>query len=255
MGILKRINRWWSEHAWSILTITVGLLAFFIAGVWAVSSEQNKEQASRIETLESATTSLSEALDKQREAAADHGAPVVVPDSKHIRENAEDGAKGDTGDTGEDGKPGAAGPSGPPGPSGSPGEDGRDGADGTEGSPGPGGSMGPTGPSGTSGQDGADGANGADGAQGPPGPTGAQGEQGPPGPQGEKGDTGATGPAPTKWTFKYLGVTYTCTPVSEGSTEYSCEGDGPLNPDPPGQNVALSSQMVYNDRRWYGLSM
>lgn len=251
MGTIKRINQWWSKHAWSILTVTVGLLAFFVAGVWAVSSEQNKEQANRIETLESATTSLSEALDKQREVAADHGAPVVVPDSKHIREGAEQGAKGDTGE------PGDTGPSGPPGPSGSPGNDGKDGANGTQGSPGPTGSMGPPGPSGSSGQDGIDGAagqNGADGAQGPPGPAGPQGDQGPQGEKGDKGDTGATGPAPSKWTFQYLGVTYTCTPVSEGSTEYTCTGDGPLNPDPPGQNVALSSQLVYNDRRWYGLS-
>lgn len=250
MATLKRINRWWSEHAWSILTVAVGLLAFFVVGVWAVSSEQNRQQADRIETLETTTTSLSEALDKQREAAADHGAPVVVPDSEHIREDAKKGAKGETGDTG------AAGPSGPPGPSGAPGKDGKDGANGAEGSPGPSGSMGPTGPSGSSGQDGVDGANGADGAQGPPGPAGPQGEQGPQGEKGDKGDTGATGPAPSKWTFKYLGVTYTCTPVSEGSTEYTCEGDGPLNPnpDPPGQNVALSSQLVYNDRRWYGLS-
>lgn len=244
MAILKRINRWWGDHAWAILTVTVGLLAFFIATIWVINSDQNRAQSDRIALLESQTTSLSSALDKQRNAAADHGAPVVVPDSKSIRQGVEKGAKGDTG---------AAGAVGPPGPSGSPGKNGKDGKDGSTGSPGPSGSPGAVGPSGSAGQNGANGANGSDGAAGPPGPAGPQGEKGDPGEKGEKGDTGATGPAPSKWTFVFAGVTYTCTPNSEGSTEYSCTPDGPLPNPSPGQGVAFYYQVASNERRWYSL--
>jgi hypothetical protein len=250
MSTLKRMNRWWNEHAWGILAVTVGLLAFFVVTVWIISSEQDKQQADRIDTLQTATSSLSEALDKQREAAADHGAPVVVPDSEHIREGVEKGEKGEAGAVGATGPSGPPGPTGPPGPSGSPGENGKDGTDGAQGSPGPSGSLGPTGPSGSSGKDGANGADGTDGAQGaqgPAGPPGAQGEK------GEKGDTGPTGPPPSGWTWNFAGVTYTCTPESSGSTFYKCTSDGPL-PDPePSQGVSFLMQPAYYDRRWYAL--
>lgn len=90
--------------------------------------------------------------------------------------------------------PPAAGPKGErgePGPSGSPGPKGE-----------PGESV--TGPPGTAGKDGADGKDGQEGAAGP---------------QGEKGEAG---PPPSGWTFTYLGVTYACSPVEPGSTQYSC---------------------------------
>lgn len=253
MATLKRINRWWGAHAWAILTTAVGLLAFFIATVWVISSEQNRDQADKIATLETTTSSLSQALDKQRDAAADHGAPVVVPDSKHIRQSVEKGDKGDTGDTGATGPAGSPGPSGSPGQNGQNGENGKDGKDGAQGSPGPSGPPGPVGPSGAAGQDGVDGANGTDGAQGPAGPAGPQGEPGPQGEKGEKGDPGEAGPPPSKWTFTYGGLTYTCTPNSPGSTEYTCTSNEPEPVPTPEQNAAYQGQPVYNDRRWYVL--
>lgn len=247
MDTLKRLNRWWSNHVWAILSIAVGLLAFCIATIWLVNTDQNRAQTDRIQLLEDTTSSLSKALDTQRKTSADNGAPVVVPDSKEIRKDPSivKGEPGATGQTGEPGATGSPGASGEPGENGKAGANGKDGSDGTEGSPGPTGPPGGVGPSGSTGQNGANGANGSDGAQGPIGPTGEKGDK------GEKGDTGETGPAPSKWTFTFTGVTYTCTPVSSGSTEYTCTSDG-LIPDPtPGQSVALERQPVYNDRRWY----
>lgn len=105
-----------------------------------------------------------------------------------------------------------------------PGPQGPKGDKGDSGSPGPTGSPGSTG---ASGAPGATGAAGAAGVQGEPGPAGPQGEQGP------KGDTGATGPAPSGWTFTdSQGVTYDCTPDSDGSTHYTCRATSTPDPTP-----------------------
>lgn len=102
---------------------------------------------------------------------------------------------------------------GPPGPKGD------------TGSPGPSGSPGTPGSAGASGQPGAAGATGAAGIQGEPGPAGPQGEQGP------KGDTGEQGPPPSGWTFTDgSGVTYNCTPDSDGSTHYTCQAASAPSP-------------------------
>lgn len=103
---------------------------------------------------------------------------------------------------------------GPPGPSGRPGK------------PGASGKPAPT----ITPEPGKDGEDGADSAV--PGPRGPRGEPGAdstvPGPRGEQGPAG---PPPAGWTFVHDGVTYTCTPVSEGATTYSCSGSEP-EPEP-----------------------
>jgi len=126
-----------------------------------------------------------------------------------------------------------------PGPKGDPGPPGRDGNS----------IVGPRGEAGKDstvpGPAGADssvpgprGERGADstvpGPAGPPGPAGADstvpGPQGPPGergPAGADGQPGATGPAPSSFTFTYLGMPYTCTPNPPGSTTYTCAGGTP----------------------------
>ncbi|MBQ1167181.1 hypothetical protein KBZ21_55200, partial [Streptomyces sp. A73] len=43
------------------------------------------------------------------------------------------------------------------------------------------------------------------------------GAAGPRGEQGPQGERGPAGPAPSSWTWTYNGVTYTCTPSSDGS--------------------------------------
>jgi outer membrane murein-binding lipoprotein Lpp len=108
------------------------------------------------------------------------------------------------------------GPPGPPGPKGD---------TGSPGSPGPSGSPGASGSNGSNGQPGATGAPGNPGAAGqtgPAGPPGPQGNPGTTGPQGPQGDRGPAGPAPSGWTFTHQGVTYECTPDSDGSTHYTC---------------------------------
>lgn len=78
-----------------------------------------------------------------------------------------------------------------------------------------------------------------------PGPQGVQGQPGQdstvPGPKGDKGDTG---PAPSGWTFTFMGVTYSCAPSSPGSTQYSCQPQ-PASPSPspaPSQSATASKQ-------------
>jgi len=112
---------------------------------------------------------------------------------------------------------------GPPGPKGDTGAAGKPAptitpAPGASGQPGSVGSPGPVGP------------QGEVGPVGPAGPQGAQGDQGP------KGDTGATGPAPSGWTYTDgAGVTYECTPDSDGSTHYTCT-PAPASPTPAPSN-------------------
>jgi hypothetical protein len=112
---------------------------------------------------------------------------------------------GPPGSPGPPGRPGISvtGPAGPPGPSGRPGRT-------VTGPPGkPGVTVtGPPGPPGAS-------------VTGPPGPKGDKGDQ------GDKGEKGDPGPPPSGWSFTYLGVTYQCRPVSDGSTEYTCERETP----------------------------
>lgn len=144
------------------------------------------------------------------------------------------GPPGSRGEAGQSvvGPRGPQGEPGSPGPSGSPGVTGKTGASGASGAPGVAGSPG---------------AVGATGAAGSPGPAGPQGEAGPVGPQGDQGpkgdtgDTGATGPAPSGWTYTDgAGVTYECTPDSDGSTHYTCQPTTPSpSPTPSNPSDAL----------------
>lgn len=164
---------------------------------------------------------LASGLDTTRQQLKAHGVKPSAPAASSIVRGVQ-GVPGVPGPAGPSGSPGAAGS---PGPSGSPGAPGRNGSNGSNGSPGAAGSPGPAGPSGAPGV-GATGPAGQAGATGAQGPAGPQGPQGDTGSQGPKGDTGATGPAPSGWTFTYppgaLGVTYNCTPDSDGSTHYTC---------------------------------
>lgn len=154
------------------------------------------------------------------------------------------GSRGQVGPTGPAGEPGDRGPMGPPGPAGEPGPSGSPGASGEPGEPGPTGAPGDPGSAGEA---------GPPGAKGDPGPAGPQGEQGP------KGERGEQGPAPSSWTFTYQGVTYRCTPTSDGSTKYACEQQsadstgGKPSPTPSGGGAGLLGMALAIDpaRRTY----
>lgn len=138
------------------------------------------------------------------------------------------GPPGSRGEAGQSvvGRRGPQGVAGSPGPTGSPGSTGKAGATGASGAPGVAGSPGVVGASGAAGSP------GPAGPQGDTGPAGPQGDRGEQGPKGDTGDTGATGPAPSGWTYTDgAGVTYTCTPDSDGSTHYTCTA-APVNPTP-----------------------
>ncbi|MFE2832144.1 hypothetical protein ACFXI6_14020 [Streptomyces mirabilis] len=158
---------------------------------------------------------LATGLDTTRKQLKQHGVTPKAPAASSIVK----GVPGVPGVPGPAGPSGSSGVAGSPGPSGMPGQPGQSGRNG---SPGIAGSPGPAGPSGSPGV----GATGAAGQTGATGPAGPQGPKGDTGDQGQKGDTGATGPAPSGWSFTYppgaLGVTYNCTPDSDGSTHYSC---------------------------------
>lgn len=117
-----------------------------------------------------------------------------------------------------------------PGPAGRAGQPGQPGRAGASGQPGRSGSTGP------SGKPGSAGASGPPGTPGSPGTAGQPGEQGPAGPpgkdgaDGKDGTDGKDGSPPSSWTWTYLGVTYICTPTSEGATTYTCEPDGVGSP-------------------------
>jgi len=123
------------------------------------------------------------------------------------------GPRGPRGSTGASGKPAPTiTPS--PGASGASGAPGKPGADSTVAGP-----SGAPGPSST--------------VAGPAGPVGPQGDRGE---KGDTGDTGATGPAPSGWTYTDgAGVTYNCTPDSDGSTHYTCTPDA-ASPTPSPSN-------------------
>lgn len=106
---------------------------------------------------------------------------------------------------------------------------------------------------GASGEPGAPGEPGAT-VTGPPGPQGPPGESvtGPPGPQGDQGpqgDRGPAGPAPSGWTFTYKGVTYECTPDSDGSGHYTCRDTSGGSGDNGGVPVPLAAAL--DPRRQY----
>jgi hypothetical protein len=112
-----------------------------------------------------------------------------------------------------------------PGPTGRPGRTGSSGAPGSTGRPGATGKAGKSGPSGDTGTPGTPGVAGSPGAvgpSGPPGPAGKDGQDGQDGKDGTAGEQGPAGPPPSSWTFTYLGIPYTCTPASDGSTDYTC---------------------------------
>lgn len=147
------------------------------------------------------------------------------------------GSRGKVGPEGPAGEPGDRGPMGPQGPAGE---------TGPSGSPGPSGEPGDVGPSGAPGSDGNAGEPGPPGAKGDPGPAGPQGEQGP------RGERGPAGPAPSSWTFTYQGVTYTCRPVEDGSTRYTCTSDAPSpspSPSPSGGGGLLGLLLAVDPTR------
>lgn len=136
------------------------------------------------------------------------------------------GPRGPKGDTGASGKPAPTiTPS--PGASGASGAPGKPGADSTVAGP-----SGAPGPSST--------------VAGPAGPVGPQGDRGE---KGDTGDTGATGPAPSGWTYTDgAGVTYECTPDSDGSTHYTCTPDAasptPAPSHPESAMLVLSAALA-----------
>lgn len=180
------------------LWFALGAIVALSALAWVVITMQQLSQDLR--TANDARDAL--AVQVQRLG----GKPVAGPP----------GSRGDPGLVGPRGPQGETGPPGPEGPGGSPGPPGP------SGSPGKHGNNGQAGASGTNGQPGAAGATGPAGPAGPQGPKGDTGPAGPQGEQGPQGDRGPAGPAPSGWTFDYKGVTYDCTPDSDGSTHYTC---------------------------------
>jgi len=135
------------------------------------------------------------------------------------------GPPGSRGDP-DDAKPGPRGPRGPAGERGDRGPTGKPGNSGKDGDAGSDGKTGKAGVDGAKGEKGEPGQEGVQGEPGPEGPKGEPGEAGPRGEQGPQGERGPAGPAPSSWTWTYNGVTYTCTPTSDGSTSYNCTSSG-----------------------------
>ena len=150
---------------------------------------------------------------------------------QHLGEKPVAGPPGSRGDP-DDRKRGPRGPEGRPGDRGSPGPEGKPGDSGKNGKAGDTGKSGSDGENGSKGDTGAAGKDGTQGEPGPQGPKGDPGESGPRGEQGPQGERGPAGPAPSSWTWTYNGVTYTCTPSSDGSTAYTCAPSGGSEPEP-----------------------
>ncbi|MET9073818.1 hypothetical protein ABZX95_16960 [Streptomyces sp. NPDC004232] len=205
-----------------LLLLTAAFVAFALSAVESANhrlQQQQEAQGTTISQQGTVITKLASGLDTTRQQLKQHHVTPKAPAASSIVQGVQ-GVPGVPGPAGPSGSPGATGSPGPAGASGAPGSNGRNGSPGATGAQG---SPGPSGQPGSSGAPGVAGQTGATGAQGPAGPQGPQGDTGP---QGPKGDTGATGPAPSSWTFTYppgaLGVTYTCTPDSPGSTNYNC---------------------------------
>lgn len=151
------------------------------------------------------------------------------------------------------GKPiaGPPGSRGDPGPSvtGSQGPQGDPGKDAPTITPSPGASGAP----GTAGKDGKDGADSTvPGPSGPPGQdaTGAPGQDGK---DGTDGKDGADGRPPAGWTFEYGGVTYTCHPVDDFSTDdphYQCDAAAPAPARKSSGRALLNMALDPSRKRW-----
>lgn len=196
--------------AWASALLLGAVVAWVVFSIQALTQELATANAAR------------DALARQVQQLGEK--PVAGPPGS--RGEPGQSVTGPRGPKGDKGEPGSPGPTGPPG---------KDGADGT----------GATGKPGPAGETGAPGAAGTDGQPGPPGP---QGEPGPAGPQGEKGDQGEQGPRgeqgppPSGWTYTDpQGVTYECTPDSNGSTHYTCRSNqsAPEPSDPGGGPLTL----------------
>jgi hypothetical protein len=202
-----------AKHALARRWRSIGVVAalLFLGGAVLMVYLQIQREAHRADLLAeeadlrgTAVSTLAADVRALREQVKAKGGTPVAPDPTTAVENLPDRAEVPVPIPGPPGPPGPQGDAGSPGPSGSPGPGGRNGSDGQPGAsgvPGEPGAAGPTGPA------------------GPPGP---QGDPGPAGPQGPEGDQGPTGPAPSGWSFEYKGVTYECSPDSDGSTHYSC---------------------------------
>lgn len=189
---------------------------------WLIQSleSSNRRLAEGQDAQATVISKLASGLDTTRKQLQRHGLTPSAPAASSIVRGVQ-GVPGVPGPAGPSGSPGASGSPGPVGASGAPGRNGSNGSPGAAGSPGP---AGPSGAPGASGMPGP--ASTVAGPAGPAGPTGPAGPPGKDGAPGPKGDTGPAGPAPASWTFTYppgpLGVTYTCTPDSDGSTHYTC---------------------------------
>lgn len=184
----------------------VGVIFVLVAiATWFQVKQWEDDSVTRGRQIDALAQAL---VSEQRNVKNNGDTPVAPPPSQIVKDPdfviGKDGQNGASGINGQDGKDGRDGAPGSPGPSGSPG------------------SPGPTGPPGEEGSPGGDGAT----VVGPSGPQGERGEK------GDTGDRGAQGPAPSRWTFTYGGVEYTCKPDSEGSTDYACEAAPPAESSP-----------------------
>lgn len=209
------------------LAVALGLAGF----AWLVITMQSL--AHDLNTANSARDALARQVQQLGEK------PVAGPPGS--RGEPGQSVVGPRGPKGEQGEPGPTGPTGPGG------KNGKDGT-GTTGKPGSAGLSGAPGAAGTDGQP------GAAGPQGEPGPVGPQGPQGPQGERGATGDTGPRGeqgPAPSGWTFTDpQGVSYECTPDSDGSTHYTCRSNQPA-PEPSDQGPIPKAAGLDPQRRQY----
>jgi hypothetical protein len=198
-------------------TLWIVAILLFLGGAIAVSwvlvdrSRINDQLSNEANLRGQAVSTLAGDVRALRQQVKAGGETPVAPDPTKAVKNLPDRAEVPVPIPGPPGPKGDTGAAGKPAPTITP-------APGVSGQPGTVGSPGPVGPQ---------------GEVGPVGPAGPQGAQGDQGPKGDTGDTGATGPAPSGWTYTDgAGVTYTCTPDSDGSTHYTCTAAAPTNPTP-----------------------
>lgn len=212
----------------ALLVLGGGLLLAFVLIDREI--EARKQVATEADLRGEAVSTLAGDVRALREQVKSEGGTPVAPDPGQAVEDLPERAEVPVplpGPSGPAGDPGSPGPSGRPGEPGAAGEDGVDGPAGEAGDP------------------------GSAGEAGPPGPAGEPGPAGPPGSDGADGERGPAGPPPSSWTFTHGGVTYTCTPTADGSTNYACTADGPLPDDNPGNGGGPLALALDPHRRQY----
>jgi hypothetical protein len=198
-------------------TLWIVAILLFLGGAIAVSwllvdrSRINDQLSNEANLRGQAVSTLAGDVRALRQQVKAGGETPVAPDPTKAVKNLPDRVEVPVPIPGPPGPKGDTGAAGKPAPTITP-------APGVSGQPGSAGSAGPAGPQGEA------------GAAGPVGPQGDRGEK------GDTGDTGATGPAPSGWTYTDgAGVTYNCTPDSDGSTHYTCT-PAPASPTPSPSN-------------------